>query len=401
MPGCRSRFSHFKLVLILSALGAAGFAPRTFAQQPSAPQVVDLPTADGVILKGTYFAAGKEGPGVLLLHQCNMQRHAWDGLASQLASAGINVMTMDFRGFGDSGGVATFKLPTRQEAQTMLSTVWHDDVDMALKYLESQPGVNREMVGVGGASCGVNQAVHAAMRHSEVKSLVLLSEGADREGRQFLRNSPDLPVLGAAADDDFGVVPFLKWNVSLSPDAESKMLRYETGGHGVVMFGEHKELPQEIVNWFAVTLKPVTTKVIFRTALASPAESRFLELLDLPGTVDRAEQTLDQALKRDPEAILFSEEIINRLGYERLELDDTKGAIEILHLNVVAYPQSPNAFDSLSDAYLAAGEKDLARKYAKKALELIPADKKDSEERRKGIQENAQQKLKQLESGQQ
>jgi dienelactone hydrolase len=400
MPRRRSNFSHFKLYLILFAFNA-GVAPVTLAQQPPAPQVVDLPAADGVILKGTYFAAGKEGPGVLLLHQCNMQRHGWDGLASQLASAGINVLTLDFRGFGESGGVAPSKLPTPQEAANLLNTVWHDDVDIALKYLESQPGVYSGMIGVGGASCGVNQAVHAAMRRSEVKSLMLLSEGTDRDGRQFLRNSPDLPVLGAAADDDFGVVPFLKWNVSLSPDADSKVLRYETGGHGAVMFGAHKELPQEIVNWFAATLKPTTTKVVFRTALASSAESRFLELLDMPGTIDKAEQTLDQALKRDPEAVLFSEEVVNRLGYERLELDDTKGAIEILHLNVVAFPKSPNAFDSLSDAYLAAGEKDLARTYAKKALDLIPGDKKDSGERRKGIQENAQQKLKQLDGGQQ
>src|SRR5882724_2342620 len=261
----RSRFFHSKLVLILFVSGAASLAPQTFAQQPPAPQIVDLPAADGVVLKGTYFAAGKEGPGVMLLHQCNMQRHAWDGLAAQLVSAGINVMTMDFRGFGESGGVAPFKLPTPQEAARVISTVWHDDVDMALKYLESQPGVNREMIGVGGASCGVDQAVHAAMRHSEVKSLVLLSEGTDRDGRQFLRNSPDLPVLGAAADDDYGVTPFLKWIVSLSLDADSKMLRYETGGHGVVMFGEHKELPLEIVNWFVATLKPSTTKVVFRS----------------------------------------------------------------------------------------------------------------------------------------
>jgi dienelactone hydrolase len=399
-----SRLGLFhKIAFALLVLGIACVAGPADAQQPPAPQVVDLPAVDGVILKGTYFSAGKEGPGVLLLHQCNMQRHAWDGLAAQMAASGINVLTFDFRGFGESGGVVAFKLPTPQEAQEMEATTWHDDVDVALKYLESQPGVNREMIGAGGASCGVNQAVHLAMRHSEVKSLVLLSEGTDREGRRFMRNSSDLPVFGAAADDDedFGVVPWMKWIVSLSPDTNSKIVRYETGGHGAVMFEAHKELPKEIVDWFAATLKPRQSLVQFRAGVATSSESRFMDLVDLPGNAGRAEQMLAQAKKRDPKAVLFSEEVINRLGYERLVVNDTKGAIEIIKLNVMAFPNSPNEFDSLSDAYLADGQKNLALQNAKKALDLISRDTTDSVERRKRIKESAEQKLKQLGGGQQ
>ena len=74
------------------------------AQQAVAPRVVDLTAADGVKLKATYFAAAKAGPGVLLLHQCNQQRKNWDDLASQIAAAGINVLTLDYRGYGESGG---------------------------------------------------------------------------------------------------------------------------------------------------------------------------------------------------------------------------------------------------------------------------------------------------------
>ena len=47
---------------------------------------------------------GRSGPAMLLLHQCNMDRHAWDGLAKDLADAGVHVLTLDFRGFGESGG---------------------------------------------------------------------------------------------------------------------------------------------------------------------------------------------------------------------------------------------------------------------------------------------------------
>src|SRR5512137_2619103 len=67
-------------------------------------QDADLTTADGVKLKVSYFSAGKPGPGVLLLHQCNGDRHGWDGLAADMAAAGIHVVTIDNRGFGESGG---------------------------------------------------------------------------------------------------------------------------------------------------------------------------------------------------------------------------------------------------------------------------------------------------------
>jgi alpha-beta hydrolase superfamily lysophospholipase len=67
-----------------------------------APKVVDLTAADGTKLKGTYFAAGKPGPGVLLLHQCGEQRSNWDEITTRLGAAGINVLTLDYRGHGET-----------------------------------------------------------------------------------------------------------------------------------------------------------------------------------------------------------------------------------------------------------------------------------------------------------
>lgn len=87
------------------------------------------------------------------------------------------------------------------------------------------------------------------------------------------------------------------------------------------------------------------------------------------------------------------------LGYEHLQSGDNKGAVEILKLNASAYPESPNAYDSLSDAYLADGQKDLARENARKALRLLASDTTDDEARRKLIQQSAEDKLKQLGAG--
>jgi hypothetical protein len=67
-----------------------------------------------------------------------------------------------------------------------------------------------------------------------------------------------------------------------------------------------------------------------------------------------------------------------------------------MKLNTVAYPNSPNVYDSLSDAYLVNGQKDLARQNAKKALELLSSDTTIDVQIRDAIRSNAEQKLKEL-----
>src|SRR5687768_9003498 len=88
-------------VLLVLALAAAAPA---FAQSAPAARDVTLTAADGTPLKATYYAAAQPGPAVLLLHMCNATRKSWEPLAPQLAAAGIHALSVDYRGFGESGG---------------------------------------------------------------------------------------------------------------------------------------------------------------------------------------------------------------------------------------------------------------------------------------------------------
>jgi dienelactone hydrolase len=385
-------------ILIRVLMGALLLVATCAAQQVPAPHVVDLTAPDGVILKATYFGASQPGPGILLLHQCNRQRKVWDDLAAQLAAAGLNVLTVDFRGYGQSNGRRLDQLSPAESARA-LSEQWPADVDAAFRYLQSQPGVNRGVMGAGGASCGVNQAVQLARRHTEVKSLVLLSEGTDLVGRQFLRAATNLPLFLAVADDDPddpGVVEIVQWLYDISRDPANRFVRYAVGGHGVEMFAAHKELPGMIVDWFNATLRNSPAPPAAHALAPESAESRMLDLTDEPDGLHKVEQMFAEARRADPKAEIFSEALLNRFGYGQLAKGDSKAAIEIFQLNVTAYPNSPNVYDSLGDAYLADGQKDLARQNAKKALELLASDTTDSPQRRDGIKGSAEQKLKQL-----
>jgi CubicO group peptidase (beta-lactamase class C family) len=68
----------------------------------------------------------------------------------------------------------------------------------------------------------------------------------------------------------------------------------------------------------------------------------------------------------------FGEMELNRLGYQLLQRQKVAEAIEIFKLNVEVYPQAANVYDSLGEAYMIHGDKELAIANYKKSLELNP-----------------------------
>jgi len=73
-----------------------------------------------------------------------------------------------------------------------------------------------------------------------------------------------------------------------------------------------------------------------------------------------------------PDAYDFSEEELNSLAYKLFQMKKLKEAIEVFKLNVEVYPQSYNVYDSLAEAYMINGDRELAIKNYEKSLELNP-----------------------------
>ena len=207
---------------------------------------VDIKAPDGTNLKASYFSPGRPGPAMILLHQCNMDRHAWDGLANDLAAAGFHVLTVDFRGFGESGGGR----PTdAAERRTVIQEKWPSDVDTAYAYLIAQKGVDKAHLAAGGASCGVTQSSDLAARHHEIKALMLLSGSASDAAKAYLTATPAVPVFGAASEGDTNAAKGIKEAVQASKNPRSTVKLYAGTEHGVPMFAKNAELEPMIVSW--------------------------------------------------------------------------------------------------------------------------------------------------------
>ncbi|HVE57351.1 MAG TPA: tetratricopeptide repeat protein [Pyrinomonadaceae bacterium] len=80
-----------------------------------------------------------------------------------------------------------------------------------------------------------------------------------------------------------------------------------------------------------------------------------------------------KAFKNDPKhRFIDTEAAMNRFGYALLQAKRVADALEVFKLNVEAYPNSANVYDSLGDALQAAGKKDEAIKAYEKALSIDP-----------------------------
>jgi CubicO group peptidase (beta-lactamase class C family) len=75
-----------------------------------------------------------------------------------------------------------------------------------------------------------------------------------------------------------------------------------------------------------------------------------------------------------PKTESIGENEMNSLGYAFLQMKKIPEAIAIFRLNVEAFPNSSNVYDSLGEAYMAAGDKALAIDNYERSLQLNPGN---------------------------
>jgi len=421
MKQLRNRLARAVFFLAISA-----YAAGAQQSQSTAPRVVDFKATDGTMLKATFFPAAKPGPGVLLFHQSNRTRTSWDDVAHRLAAAGINTLTIDERGYGESAG----KKEEREQ--------YHDaDLDTALEFLRSQPGVQRDVIGAGGAGwLGVDDSVETARRHSDtVKSLVLISGETLLPQLRFLRQASQLPGLFIVSDDDEypPTVEAMEWLYDSSASPQKQLIHYvgpkapwlwyetsnaskvpATGSHGTDLFQRHPDLPATIVDWFVTTL--------IRTPGHAPADTvasaAILTQIELPSGIASVTHQLLEAQGKDPRAQLWPEVNVDIIGEDHMrEANAQKKAghpheaetemklgIEIFKLNILAYPDSADAYSNLADAYFQSSDNTLAREYAQKSLAMIDSHAaplsswSDTEQRRAEVRSSVVDILKKLDA---
>src|SRR5271155_1225149 len=109
------------------------------------------------------FEPGEKRPGVVLCHGFTGVRQLMlEDYARVFAGAGYVSLIFDYRGFGDSEGSKWRLIPLEQI----------DDIRNALTWLEAQPEVDAERIGLWGTSFGGAHAPYVAAVDTRVKAAV-------------------------------------------------------------------------------------------------------------------------------------------------------------------------------------------------------------------------------------
>jgi len=124
--------------------------------------------SEGTRLEGDLFLpdgmkAGERRPGIVLCHGfTGLRAGILPDYAKVFAAAGFVALTFDYRGFGGSEGTKWRLIPLEQI----------DDIRNAITFLESQPEVDAERIGLWGTSFGGGHAPYTAGIDSRVKAAV-------------------------------------------------------------------------------------------------------------------------------------------------------------------------------------------------------------------------------------
>jgi uncharacterized protein len=179
--------------LVTLALGAAPAMGQDAAEAPAPAfeqRAVDI-WSDGTRISGDFFTPAGAEPGQTF--PTVVLCHGWGGIRSHLnaayaprfAAAGFNVLTFDYRGWGDSdsrlvlretqpeadeNGEATARVQLIREVVDPVDQL--EDIRSALNFLEGEPAVDPARIGLWGTSYGGGHVVWMAAHDPRPKAIV-------------------------------------------------------------------------------------------------------------------------------------------------------------------------------------------------------------------------------------
>lgn len=217
-------------------------------------------------------APEKGWPAILLCH-------GWGGLKSHLARyadkfarAGYLCMTFDYRGWGESDGrvIATRDAPPLLEAgeralKVIVLRETVDPVDLTwdvrncLAFLWSEPGVDKDRMGIWGTSYGGGHAVFVAGNDDRIKAVVaqIGGFGFPPEHRQWAREQAAAKVRGqidpVVPQNGLNGVPGLKGSPDVARQEQHSQLRAAALVHvpTLIIDAEFEELNNRLEHGWA------------------------------------------------------------------------------------------------------------------------------------------------------
>jgi len=385
--------------IFLSGLAITSHRSQDIQPHQSPVKTGYLEVPDGKL----YYEVAGEGDWIVLVHDGNLHSVTWDD-QFPVFSKNYKVVRYDRRGYGKSTYpekpysniedlAEVFRQLNIEKATLMgMSAGGGLVIDFSLEHPDRVTG----LVLVGAVVSGYGYSDHMRTRGGHLSPDVLSdpakladymchkdpytfyegNQEAKKRGYDYLMSSlqnyrmdkfnllkgpkrPALPNLG-----EIKVPALIIVGESDIPDCHAHAGAIEVGIAG----------SKRVIISKAGHIVPLEQPTIFNEiVLTFLRENKFFEILGQKG-VSEAVHAFQEARKNNDHSLDFSEQRLNQVGYGYLQDGKVKEAIELFKLNVMVYPDSWNTYDSLAEAYMADGNKELAIFYYEKSLTLNPGN---------------------------
>ena len=173
---------------------------------------VRIQSTDGVSLSGWLIHGERDAPAIILCHDLGQSKAVFLDAAVPLQRAGYNLLLLDFRGHGDSGGNGS-----------TLGVEERYDVLGAIDFLRTRRDLSAERIGVWGIGMGAYAGLLAAAERKEVVALALDSPYPDVDGYLDQVLFKGLPPATSKVTNYASVfyAPYFQWKISKATLAQT------------------------------------------------------------------------------------------------------------------------------------------------------------------------------------
>jgi putative intracellular protease/amidase len=240
---------------------------------------------------------------------------------------------------------------------------------------------NGNIITTAGVSAGIDGALHMVARIkgtdvADATAWYMEYENWDKKEGKVDYKNPYLEKMKAQNETQvsYTTINNSKGNINVPYVGELKDLAKYLWEKG--MYQREATVLEDAVKWYPgeASLYSMLSDVYQKLGKPAPMnEATFIKMLD-DGKLEDAVAVYDEAAKKYPGWKIFSEDAANQAGYRLLQKGDNANAIKVFQLNVEAYPNSGNAYDSLGEGFLKAGDKKNAMINYNKSLEIDPSN---------------------------
>jgi CubicO group peptidase (beta-lactamase class C family) len=165
------------------------------------------------------------------------------------------------------------------------------------------------------------------------------------------------------------------WHMGDNGNVKSYVIAFDKSKTAIIIFSNSANglsITDEIVNSVLGSKQTALTWLDYEP-YNSPTKTLLRDILA------RGENAIDERMNpsKNRGGRMLSESQLNWIGYQLLGRRKYMEAIKVFEINTLNFPKSANVYDSLGEAYLRAGNTELAAKNYQKAIELNPKNTND------------------------